>query len=600
MNNTHYYFIPYLREGLTAAIKQSENVGQRPEIDVILKAKAREMETGNFKPVPIRQKIQLYGSGDVLGFHNRIVVRTDPVHNTGNFEPNYFPAIEFAEPDFAWRFTAEPTNDIHGSLTPWITLIVLIAEKGQEEFTDETSNNQSKVPCIEVHPKNLPNLEHAWQWAHVQVTSEQGEISEGALKEIINDHPEQAICRLMSPRRLRPQTLYNAFVVPTFKLGMAAAGIPGVVRDGLNANDKSWTNDSTEEIILPYYYKWEFRTSIRGDFEYLLRLLKPRDLPGLGTRDMNCEKPGYGIAGVNRSGIETPNNYILKLEGALQAFETEYTPWGNDKKEPTPEMFQEEVAQKLLNKPARDLGHATTDQQSGRFTYLVAETSAITDIALSIREDGKSVRFIWKTPQESGSRIDYGLTSEYGNYEARNVLRTDHTLTLTGLVPQKHYFFKISALNNREIVEGSFDLPELPSVVPPIYGRWHRGKQTVDPLHPDKWINTLNLDPRHRAAAGLGAQVIKKQQEARMASAWEQLSDLLRANRTLSRAQVGRDCGINLHRRISELHLDQFLFYTAPVQKRVTMENPCTQDDNEQPWKISVDQFIKRNTQIPL
>ena len=601
MSYTDYYFIPCLREGLTAAISKGGTAGQRTEINVTLHAQARVIATDKYKPEPITKRVQLYGPGDVLGFHRRIVTRTDPVHNTGNFEPNYFPAIEFNEPDFAWRFTADKADDTHHSLTPWITLIVLIAEKGQEEFTDETSSIQSKASCIRVNPDFLPDLEYAWQWAHVQVTSEHGELSESGLKDIINNHPEQVICRLMSPRRLRPQTLYNAFVVPTFKLGMAASGIPGVVGDDLNANDKSWIKGSTGRITLPYYYKWEFRTSLRGDFEYLLRLLKTRKLPGLGTRDMNCEKPGYGISGINRAGIRSQDNHNLKLEGALQSIETKYTPWGNDRYESiiTPETFQEEIAQKLLNKPTRDLGLLPEEQDSGRFTHSGISTSSINDITIRPGDDGISVRFTWTTAQESTLRIDYGLTSEYGNCEYRS-RETDHELTLTGLVPNKQYFYKISGIRGIGIVEGTFDLPELPSVVPPIYGRWHRGKQTVDPQDPDKWINTLNLDPRHRAAAGLGTQVINKQQEALMASAWEQLGDLLRINRMLSKAQVGRDSGRNLHQRMDEMHLDQFLSYTAPVQKRVIMENPCAQDDNEQPKKISIDQFIKKNTRIPL
>ena len=61
-------------------------------------------EPNEIEELPIQQ-IELYGPCDVLGFDSRIVTRTDPGPNVGDFEPNYFPIIEFADPDFPWRFT---------------------------------------------------------------------------------------------------------------------------------------------------------------------------------------------------------------------------------------------------------------------------------------------------------------------------------------------------------------------------------------------------------------------------------------------------------------------------------------------------------------
>ena len=52
------------------------------------------------------------------------------------------------------------------------------------------------------------------------------------------------------------------------------------------------------------------------------------------------------------------------------------------------------------------------------------------------------------------------------------------------------------------------------------------------------WVDALNLDPRYRAAAGLGARVIRANQERYMRSAWEQIGDVLAVNQKIRRAQL--------------------------------------------------------------
>lgn len=62
-----------------------------------------------------------------------------------------------------------------------------------------------------------------------------------------------------------------------------------------------------------------------------------------------------------------------------------------------------------------------------------------------------------------------------------------------------------------------------PVVAPPLYGAWPAGLVAVPAAG---WARMLNLHPVRRAAAGLGALVVRANQEALVAGAWDQAGDL--------------------------------------------------------------------------
>jgi hypothetical protein len=78
-----------------------------------------------------------------------------------------------------------------------------------------------------------------------------------------------------------------------------------------------------------------------------------------------------------------------------------------------------------------------------------------------------------------------------------------------------------------------------PIVTPEIYGRWHSlATRLQNDASNRPWVNTLNLDPRNRAAAGLGSSVIRKNQEAYMRRAWKQVEQVNEANKKLRKATL--------------------------------------------------------------
>jgi hypothetical protein len=93
-------------------------------------------------------------------------------------------------------------------------------------------------------------------------------------------------------------------------------------------------------------------------------------------------------------------------------------------------------------------------------------------------------------------------------------------------------------LNIATPVTGNPSDPD-PVVVPPIYGRYHAAVSSVNPTG-GGWVNELNLDPRLRGPAGVGAAVVTAQRASLMASAWRQIAGVELANRILRHAQMAR------------------------------------------------------------
>ncbi|HEY4302946.1 MAG TPA: hypothetical protein VGM82_00655 [Gemmatimonadaceae bacterium] len=104
---------------------------------------------------------------------------------------------------------------------------------------------------------------------------------------------------------------------------------------------------------------------------------------------------------------------------------------------------------------------------------------------------------------------------------------------------------------------------------PPIYGSWQANQHTI-PAQGAGWLRELNLDPRTRAAAGLGAEIERRNQEDFMDWAWEQVGDVLKANALLSRSRLSMETLIRVHtRHVATLPIDRALQFSAPMLRRV-------------------------------
>ncbi|HSW24500.1 MAG TPA: hypothetical protein VLJ62_17185, partial [Burkholderiaceae bacterium] len=121
--------------------------------------------------------------------------------------------------------------------------------------------------------------------------------------------------------------------------------------------------------------------------------------------------------------------------------------------------------------------------------------------------------------------------------------------------------------------QGSAPADEEPTLAPPIYGEHPAKRHTVDTAQVSShWLDGLSLQPRYRLAAGWGAEVVRQNQDEFMQSAWEQLGDILAAERAFSLARLARDVLKRIEvRHLSRLPAERVLAVMSPARARVAL-----------------------------
>jgi hypothetical protein len=355
-----YAFLPWLRQGIANAITGPQPGSMRASVHVELDLSGTPVAGGAALTQTIAQDISVYGPGDILGILGSAVIRTEPRQGVTNFEANYLAGVDFYDEDFPWRYTPTPPAGLQ--LSPWIALVVL----SQSEYIEGQNIANRPLPFITIaDPTVLPNAADLWAWAHVHfnqglapnpsqnLVSSDMSVVLPEVQAILNSNPDLAYSRLLCPRLLDVNTNYDAFVVPVFESGRLA-GLGEDPAKAPSAAASAWApyGGQLEPQNFPYYYRWHFRTGDRGDFRYLVSLLKPQPVdPTVGTRDFDVANPGSNLPGIVTPGL----NNILRLGGALEvpdadlstddkATRDKYENWD----QPYPDDFEVDLA-KFIN-----------------------------------------------------------------------------------------------------------------------------------------------------------------------------------------------------------------------------------------------------------
>jgi hypothetical protein len=511
MSPATYSFLPYLRQGLANSLTNSG--GARAVYTVQLAVEADGATADNTAP----RDVELYGPGDIVGIDTRAILKTDPLPNITNFEPNYVAYIDFYDEDYPWRYTpVTPENERR--LKSWLALVVLKTD----EFSEGSNVTNRPLPYFSLKGVAaagiFPKASQLWAWSHVHVNIDvvNATIKERAaniggvldkLQTEINKDPDVAFSRIVCPRKLEPNTAYHAFLIPAFESGRLAGLGDTAANIAAAGPTIAWAGGATP-VDFPIYYRWQFSTGSVGDFEYLVRILvpKPADLR-VGRRDMDMTRPGANLEWEEAPDLDLGG--ILRLGGALQVPretlpETEREKldkldgWGADR---LPHPFQKQIAS-LLN-------------LADEYSYKTAD-----DANTDAQADGLPI-----DPNEDADPL---ITPPiYGRWHAM----IERVLEDRGSNPVHHNY---------------------------------------------NWITELNLDPRYRVPAHFGTRVVQENQEDYMNAAWEQIGDVLKANEQIRYAQFALAAANMWYAKhvlpMASGNPAQFMMLSAPVQRRVLMD----------------------------
>ncbi|ROO87572.1 hypothetical protein EDD29_5185 [Actinocorallia herbida] len=450
-------FLPWLRSGLAAHLDVPAQAGLAPAdtatITITVRARGTGPGSDTDQPVP-GPAVRLRGPGEVIGLDPRQVLRRDPEPDTTDAEPHYFAHVELASPDLPWRFTPASPGD--GLLQPWLALVVVAERDG---VSLEPAVWPARAPVLHVEnglAGELPDLRHCWAWAHVQADVD----LTGGVPAALAGAPEAFRSRLLCPRRLTPGGSWLACVVPTFETGRQAG-----LGEAVTGSGPAWDTETDDAVRLPVYDSWRFSTGPRGDFESLVRRLRPRELPGsVGRRDLDVSDPG--------GGLPSAPGTLLTYEGALLA------PAGAARRWPAAHRTRmKDALRRAVNK-----------------------------------------------------RLAPG----------------PHPAPYDALVHD-------------------------PVVGPPAYGAPQAKRRAVpaDGAEP-VWLGQLNTEPQHRSVAGLGAEVVRADQEALIAAAWRHAAKMRAVNRTLGRARLAWELGRKAEPRFQTFDDARILQVAGPAMARLT------------------------------
>lgn len=510
-----YSFLPWLRQGIANNISAADldtSVKLRATIPVQLEL------TGDGLAAPVTQTItrnvQLFGPGDILGIESRAIIKTEPRHWITNFEPNYLPYIDFYDEDFLWRYTPAAPDPTRKRLRPWIALVVL----KEDEFTDGANLPGKPLPIVTVPNTNaFPPAEQLWAWAHIHVnrslTANDSEIVATDMAAVLprfqatlNENADLAYARLICPRRLEENAAYHAFLVPVFESGrLAGLGLdPSKAPHATFSAWAAYPAGATKEEAQNFPYYYRWYFRT-GSVGDFEYLVRLLEPKPVDKR-VGTRDMDVQEPGANLPGItDAALGGVLKLGGALRVPPASLTP-------------ADQTEAEKYEQWAQPYPH--------EFQQALADFINLAD--------------------------DYGVNST-------KVAHSRPDLAIEIPLPEES--------------EDQND-PD-PLITPPLYGRWHALTQRLledrdgnSLPNNNNWVHELNLDPRFRVSAGFGTKVVQERQEEYMNAAWEQIGQVLEANRRIRAAQLAKE--------VSEIWYDRHLLtlHAADPEKATTLTAP--------------------------
>lgn len=510
MSIASYSFLPYLRQGLANSIESTGEARAHFSVNLNVHGDAVTTAVGE-------KKIEIYGPGDIIGIDPRNIIKTDPHNWITNFEPNYLAYIDFYDEDFPWRYS--PTKAVSQRLNPWIALVVL----KDDEFTEGQNLLDRPLPYFtlktEATRQFFPKTEQLWAWAHVHFN---GDLTAAANTIVVENAAEvdTAVGKLETALNQNPDFAYSRIVCPR----------------------KLLPNVSYHAFLVPAYESGRLAGTTGDAAAIAAAKLKI----AWNDVDKNTDYPYY---------------YRWKFHtGDVGDFEY------------LVELLKPRVADSRVGRRVMDMTNP------GANLKWVEDANPANALGGILRLGGAL-----QVPKESLTDIEVEKKKKFDEWGTKNLPN------LHPFQAQIASFLNLAddynILTSKEANEDS-DLPldpnedEDPLVTPPIYGRWHA---MVERVYKDRsgtridndynWLTQLNLDPRFRVPAHFGTRVVQENQEDFMQAAWEQVGEVINANKRIRFGQFSIASSAALHTKhfveANQLSASKTMLLTAPLQKRV-------------------------------
>ena len=511
-----YTFLPWIRQGVANRIS-APATAQRATIDVSIDIEGAKKGGGTVS-ASVTKAVELYGPGDIIGVDSAQVNRVEPANWVTNYEPNYLAAIEFYDEDFPWRYTPAAPDD--RKLSPWLALIVL--QEGTE-FKEGASVAGRPLPFVEVtadFADVFPDAAEAWAWAHAHFNAEfsaavietDATLAASKAQQVIDTAPDTACSRLLCPRKLKPKTSYHAFLMPMFESGRLA---------GLGYDSAPLFADAGNALT--------------------------------------ATSSAWGAYGVPANRPD-PTYFPIYYRWYFR----------------TAEEGDFESLVRLLQPRIVDsrVGHRDMDVTDPAPNVVGIENPELGGI---LRLGGAL-----KAPFATLGAAERTEFTKYDEWATPYPQPFQTQLAAFVNLADSYQKSGPAANANADLDASVNDDPD-PLITPPIYGRWHAlterlltERDGTPAPHPTNWVHDLNLDPRWRSAAGFGTKVIQQNQETYMEAAWDQIGDVLEANRRIRQAQLAKFAGMRLHRAhvvgAQRVAAGAVLMLAAPLKARVVSQ----------------------------
>ncbi|MDR0311953.1 MAG: hypothetical protein LBJ21_10240, partial [Acidobacteriota bacterium] len=281
------YYFPWIRKGISNRIEDVDALGdvkndkQPNRQRSILSINA---EYGITPPVdkdaqkeeiPIfeTKEVEFIGPGDIVSVSSEAILKVTPKVGSAGFPVQFYPYIEFWEPDFPWRYTpARPNGE---RLRPWLALLVCETTLCSiYRLSDGRAYAALRVSEEAQYRAIFPSPKDTWKSAHAQGAAD----------------GEPGLSRLLASRRpdnneaakLSEKKDYYALLVPAFETGrLRGLGYDDEALQGIAAQAPAWEESldgqknkhPKQPLDFPVYYHWTFKTG-EDSFDGLVSKLK--------------------------------------------------------------------------------------------------------------------------------------------------------------------------------------------------------------------------------------------------------------------------------------------------------------------------------------